>query len=133
MFSTKFVQEVVEFCRPKNVNNFDVFIKNSNRIYSGTAYIHPKHIIVRIGGEAKFPIYHKYNGNLNSNRFPIIQLNNYNEVLVYVVAHEIRHIWQSIYHSKKQNEYFAGSKGKYSELDAEMYAKILLEIWQNRN
>ena len=50
------------------------------------------------------------------------------EALVYIMAHEIRHIWQSRHKNKRG--YVYGSKGKFSEIDTEAYAINRLRQWR---
>ncbi len=58
------------------------------------------------------------------------------EALVYITAHELRHLWQAAQSSDKRKSanlprYF-GSRGKFSEIDTESYAIHMLRAWRKR-
>jgi hypothetical protein len=50
------------------------------------------------------------------------------EALVYVAAHEFRHIWQSMHDSPR----LGGGRKGLSERDADTYAAQLIEKWRKR-
>lgn len=56
------------------------------------------------------------------------------EALVYIAAHELRHIWQSRrWHDKrgcKKLPYFHGARGKFSEIDTEAFAIHMLRSFR---
>jgi Zn-dependent peptidase ImmA (M78 family) len=57
------------------------------------------------------------------------------ETLVYVLAHELRHLWQH-HGSQRQSsfptEYARNSRGQFSEVDTESYADNRLRAWRRR-
>jgi hypothetical protein len=59
------------------------------------------------------------------------------EALVYIAAHELRHLWQAAQHSDKRRSAnlprFHGSRGKFSEIDTESYAIHTLRRWRRAN
>lgn len=50
------------------------------------------------------------------------------EGMVYLAAHELRHLWQST--RKSHRGYFHGARGKFSEVDTEAYALHMLRAWR---
>jgi hypothetical protein len=56
------------------------------------------------------------------------------EALVYLTAHELRHLWQAASASDKARSKslprFHGSRGKFSEIDTEAYAIHTLRRWR---
>jgi hypothetical protein len=56
-------------------------------------------------------------------------LGNRTEALVYVLAHELRHLWQGRVHRGRR---VWGSRGQYSERDADAYAIHKLREWRRR-
>lgn len=55
------------------------------------------------------------------------------EGLVYLTAHELRHIWQSGGKKRTQRRgYYPNSRGRYSEVDTEAYALHMLRQWRKR-
>lgn len=56
------------------------------------------------------------------------------EALVYITAHELRHLWQFAQHTDKRKSAplsrFHGGTGKFSEIDTESYAIHTLRRWR---
>ena len=95
----------------------------------------PPHIIVRIsekGWPATIEPY-QYQQNKGKEHFVASRL----EALVYVMAHELRHLWQQ--HGKYQKAYLfplgyaPNSRGVFSEVDTEAYAIHTLRRWRKEN
>jgi hypothetical protein len=152
------IKEVISFVRPSGISNFDVMIKNSGdsrlagRAYtSGNCSYHASNdpfIVCRPKAEPK-----KVNGFSGSINNPIswivtnypqtlttyqighlkgkrYWLANQTEALVYILAHELRHIWQAKMKNKKG--YYPKSRGRFSEIDTEGFALTKLRAWRNR-
>jgi hypothetical protein len=51
------------------------------------------------------------------------------EALVYVIAHELRHLWQGVV---PRGHRVWGARGQYSERDADAYAIRMLRAWRRR-
>ena len=133
------VKSIIEFCKPNGVKKFDVMIKNGSRL-AGAAYSNgnPYHsnarpfIVCRIP-KCKYPnIITPYEyAHLKGKKYYVC---NKIEALVYVAAHELRHLWQALPKSKsltpKGNGYTFGSKGVFSEVDTESYAIHMLRKWR---
>lgn len=122
------VREIISFVKPSGIHNFDVMVKNSRHAYRGRAYAKgcstyhssaDPFVVCAVGEESKFPCklhFYQY-GQL---RGKSDYLANRNEALVYLMAHELRHIWQG--KTKNKAGYYWGSRGRYSEIDTESYA-----------
>ncbi len=84
------------------------------------------HVVCRLDIKMKFPHVLHYRGKGPS--FPDTEVKNSEEMIVYLIAHELRHLFQA--KAKNKRGYYKGSKGRYSEYDAEMYAIDMLEKWR---
>jgi len=134
-FDINLIREIIRFVRPPGIKRFDVWVKNSRSGFSGRAYCYGTsyhdhgrmcpYIAVRVG-DNKFPFTHSYPWLKNG---PNITFENKEDILVYLLAHELRHLWQA--KTKNRRGYANGSKGKFSEIDCEMYSKEMLEKWKS--
>jgi hypothetical protein len=56
------------------------------------------------------------------------------EALVYLAAHELRHLWQAAQSTDRRKSAplprYHGSKGKFSEVDTEAFAIHMLREWR---
>lgn len=151
------VREIISFVRPSGISNFDVMIKNSGDKWpAGRAYVSgkcsyhatnnpfvvcrvPKLFITTHGWRTaidttpvsitnihfpqKLTTYQI--GHLKGKRY---WLANRVEALVYLLAHELRHLWQ--YKMKNKKGYYPKSRGRFSEIDTEGYALTKLRAWR---
>lgn len=132
VFSTELIREIINFVRPPDITDFDVWIKNSRRGFAGKAYCYGcsyhdrmcPYILVRVG-TYKYPMVHRYRGMKTS---PAITLMDWHDTLVYLIAHELRHLWQA--KAKNKRGYYRGSKGRFSEIDTVSYGKSMLIKWR---
>src|SRR3990167_3080876 len=154
------IREIISFVRPSGISKFDVMVKNGEQIagkaYSkGSSYhatadpfivcrvpenegIKKSHLdIGKLTGKislkkkvTNYPrILKTYQiGHLKGKRY---WLANRIECLVYIMAHELRHIWQAKMKNKKG--YYPKSRGRFSEIDTEGYAITKLRAWRKRN
>jgi hypothetical protein len=132
------VREIVRIVRPSGIANFDVMVKNG-RYYRGRAYwggsgyhfTGSPFVVICIAaaqdhlsrrgwcGEQymvrvpKFPHLKRASGAY----LPCI-IHSREEYLAYLMAHELRHLWQSSHTRGK----VWGARGKFSERDADAYA-----------
>ncbi len=85
-----------------------VWVKNCSHAFAGRAYFAAAHCVVRIGKPSYFPIHnHHYPGLKTA---PMYDLGTWQEAVVLVTAHELRH----------QEQYRRGYRK--SEVDAERWA-----------
>lgn len=151
------IRDIIRFVRPSGITNFDVMIKNSgDRHIAGRAYVSGKcsyhatnspFVVCRIP-TGKDKVIHGFKGSrdnpvtwiekhypqrlftyqighLKGKRYYIA---NRTEALVYVISHELRHLWQG--KAKNKAGYYPKSKGRYSEIDTEGYAITMLRKWR---
>ena len=134
---TEMLRDIVRFVCPPGVAGFDVRLNNT-RIghYSGRAYAegsayHDRacaFVVLRIGPPSHFPDrggrQHHRGGYL-----PAPWLADRTEALVYLAAHELRHLWQG---RVPRGRRVWGARGQYSERDADAYALRMLRAWRRR-
>lgn len=152
------VREIISFTKPSGISKFDVIIRNGVQL-RGWAHTKPtrRPYKNRHGADAvklgtfvmmelkdpyidcilptkqshteKFPrklLTYQY-GQLKGRRY---YLASRTEALVYLIAHELRHLWQA--KGKARRGYVWGSRGRYSEIDTESYAIKMLRAWRRR-
>ena len=132
----KLIREIIAFTRPSGISNFDVMVKNgeylAGRAYTQGSRYHAtrdKFIVCRVpekGYPKKFSTYQYV--HLKGKRY---YHSNRIEAVVYLMAHELRHLWQA--KSKNKSGYAFGSRGRFSEIDTESYAINKLRQWRNKN
>jgi hypothetical protein len=93
-----------------------VWVKNCNRAFAGRAYFEARHCVVRIGHPSCFPIKRHHYPRLKT--APTYDLDSWQEALVVVAAHELRH----------QEQFRFGRRA--SEVDAERWAVERLEAYR---
>jgi hypothetical protein len=161
------VRAVVAFVNEQlGLSQFDVEVRNCSGTLAGTAYtkgcsLHATSrpfVVLRVGTE-KIKVRSNFrveNGRrktdiVNKGRFPTfvtpyqrgqhkgrkVALANRLEALVYIAAHEMRHLWQEARRQdgRKANPdaiHFYGVKGKFSEVDTESFALHELRAWRTR-
>jgi hypothetical protein len=153
------VREIIQFVKPSSIANFDVRISNSEKdIFRGRAYSEgsPYHdttnpfIVVRVTkDESAFPYFVRYESytrtkfkiNPQSGKFESVSYNtgtggyinhillSREEVIVHVVAHELRHLWQA---KVKRGYRVWGARGQFSDRDADAYAIRKTRKWRRR-
>ena len=91
LFSSDKLREVIEFTRPAGISNFQVRVTKARWAYAGRAYPEhqPQKVIVRICTGLKFPLRREAHGGYLS-----MEVYTTEELLVYLMAHELRHLWQ---------------------------------------
>lgn len=120
------IRDVARFVMPPGVHNVWITIGNSSRGYSGRAG--GKRCFVAVdSGCRTFPrYYYPYQYGVQKGRKWWVV--NDTEMLVILLAHELRHCWQSKATNKRG--YAWGSRGRYSEVDTEAYALRKLREWR---
>jgi len=126
------IKEMIRHTKPNGVANFDITIKNAGpfKMYGAYAYVEgcayhedSSRLLVTISitrNENKFPYLMHENGYLDS-----LVLSR-EECLIDLMAHELRHLWQK---SHKRGRVW-GSRGKYSDRDADAYAIRKVRQWR---
>ena len=124
---TEQIRELIRAVRPSGISNFDVRVSNFNgptgrgRAYWAGSGFHDRadpFIVVSVAPASKFKrqIYKGHKGYL-----PHVWGSRM-EVLVHLIAHELRHLWQA----KHSHGKVWGARGKFSERDADAYALRML-------
>ena len=118
------IKNLIRLVRPTGISNFSVHIKNSRswggRCYwSGCAFsssVTPL-IICRVSPALKYPL----NPNLRQSPGYLkhIKIFSYKEFIAYIIAHELRHLWQA---KIKRGYRYYNCRGQFSERDADCYA-----------
>ncbi len=65
---------------------------------------------------------------VNWKKMGYIEIYSRLELLVYCIAHELRHLWQ--HHQINRSQYYPKARGKYSEVDAECWALNRVRLWR---
>lgn len=130
-FSNERVRQIVRFVKPSGISNFDVMVKNSSKRFYGRSYgagssyhsTSNPFVVVRISpDETKFPFQFTEHGGYLSH----LVLSR-EELLVSVMAHELRHQWQT---KHPRGWRVHGARGQYSERDADAYAIRKVREWR---
>ena len=127
MFSKEKIQEVVRFVRPGGISRFTVAVRGTRYASaSGRAYCgswHPR-VMFKVGSSLKFPYSMTSRG-----AYLGVTVYSLEETLVFIMAHELRHLWQ-LKHPRGYRVW--GARGQYSERDADAYALHKLREWRRR-
>lgn len=144
------------------IGGFDVECRNCSGTLAGKAYTRGSSyhatsspfVVLRVGTEYTHPRWpervKRQHPELIKKRFPTrIQPYQYAqhrgkkrliasriEALVYIAAHELRHLWQERRWTDKgrcaKTPYFHGARGKFSEIDTEAFAIHMLREFRKR-
>jgi len=131
------IREVVRFTCPSGVSGYDVKVaQNHTSRLKGKAYpqgsgLHSTaspFINLYIGAASEFPappveVRHR------PGYLPMPYFATQLEALVYLAAHELRHLWQA---RVKRGRRVWGAKGQFSERDADAYALKTLRAWRRK-
>jgi len=126
------VRSIIRSVKPACVKNFDVMLKNGKKARGGAYYegsgFHSEEnpdkpfIVICLGKPKKqtasFPI---------EGRNYSIKLGSKQEIFVFVLAHELRHLWQK---KVKKGHRVWGARGRYSEVDADAFATQALRTFR---
>lgn len=144
--SDEFLREVIKFTCPPGVHGFDIAFKNSSRGYRGRAYtkgtcyhsfrtksgkkIHRMNVpYIVIGRWTNQGMWRKPYAFAQGKGYLGVKVFSDEEALVHLVAHELRHLWQE---RVKSGRRVWGSRGQFSERDADAYGLSCLRKWRRR-
>ena len=130
-FDTNRIRSIIDHCRDSGVPSFDIWVKGG-RDWAGAAYYagcsygrHKKpYISIRAPKVCCYP----YTRRPRSGYLGWVAYKP-EDALVHLVAHEIRHLWQS---KHKKGHRVWGAKGKFSERDADAYAIHKVREWRRK-
>jgi hypothetical protein len=118
-FPTELARKLIEFARPSGISKFQVRIRNTGYSYKGRAYTFRNRIDIFYNHKNKYPrYYHPY--QLCGQKGKKHWVANATELMLWIFAHELRHLWQA--KQKNKRGYAWGSRGKFSEVDTEAYS-----------
>lgn len=123
------IRQIFDFVRLPGCEKITIKTKNTMHLYAGRACLSRKVLIAKINNNPRlYPAFmrpYQY-GQLRGRKYWI---GNATEMMVYILAHEARHFWQSA--MKNRRGYVWGSRGRYSEIDADSYAIRMLRKWRS--
>lgn len=131
------VREVIRFVKPSGVSGFDVrlgvagcgSVIKGKAYWMGSGYHDTAAPFVNLYlGDVRYP--RKPAPPIKSNYLPQPYFADKTEALVFLAAHELRHLWQA---NVPRGRRVWGSRGQFSERDADAYAIRLLRAWRTRN
>lgn len=120
------VRSIIRAVRPSGISNFDVRVSNGARFrgrayHAGSGYHDRADPFIVCAIPAKehlvYPPHGAYLGCKLGSRI---------EQLLWLLAHELRHLWQA----KHTRGKVYGSKGRFSERDADAYALQMLRRYR---
>jgi hypothetical protein len=130
------LREIIRFVQPSGVSGFDVRVSNlgtargrsfgRGRAYTHGCHLHDRNcpfVVVSLGARHWFPM----KESAIKGYLPFPWMASREEAAVYLLAHELRHLWQA----KVPKGYRVwGARGQYSERDACAYAIRMLRAWR---
>lgn len=131
---TETLRAVLRFTCPPGVSGYDVRLNNARGYpFKGKAYakgcsMHETadpFIVLYIGEASLFPRPPRVRDS--GGYLPVPYLADRVEALVYLAAHELRHLWQG---KVKRGRRVWGARGQYSERDACAYGIRMLRAWR---
>jgi hypothetical protein len=150
----KLLREMVNFCCPSGVTDFIIRFAHG-RDYHGGAYakqyggftrrkesgFRGRLLWEKSGNECsdvivRIPHYPKGRGKIENNTkggrgyLASVEYTR-EEAVVHLVAHELRHLYQAL-HPSRQHSRVWGSRGQFSERDADAYAISRTRHWRRR-
>lgn len=124
------IREIIRAVRPSGISNFDVRISNGQHAMRGRAYwagsgYHDRADPFIVCAIARTDAKARHTREGHKGYLPMV-IGSRLEALVIVLAHELRHLWQAKYTRGK----VYGSKGRFSERDADAYALQMLRRYR---
>jgi len=134
--SIELLREMIRFACPSGVTGFDITFKNSyswrGRAFTeGTSYHDRKRTPYVVVGVPKDLILTYSRPRITDIGKGYLKSSQYSwqEDLVHLIAHELRHLWQN---KVPKGWRVWGARGKYSERDADAYAIRMTRHWRRR-
>ena len=128
------VREVLRFVKPSGVSGFDVRlgVAGCGSVMKGKAYTqgsgyhcNAQPFVNLYLGNVTYP--RKPSAGPRANYLPRPYLADKVETLVFLAAHELRHLWQA---KVPRSRRVWGARGQFSERDADAYAIKMLRAWR---
>lgn len=127
------LREVIRFVCPSSVANFSIWFKRAGggkkTFFAGMAYCTEMKISIRIPRWERLVKPYTGAGSFTTGRgyIPWVSI-TYEESLVAVVAHELRHLAQHLNPTLYKRTPYA--RGQYSEIDCDTYANKMILAWR---
>lgn len=124
---------IYEAVCPPGLKAHDVEIKNNDGSGRGRAYsqgsgyhatVRP-FVVVSVPKTEKMARHRRHEGESAGGGYLPIVIGSRRESLVYILAHELRHLWQAKFSGKPRGMVY-GAKGRFSERDACAYGMQML-------
>ena len=131
------VRDIIRFVKPSGVSGFDVRVgvAGDGAVMKGKAYTRGSGyhdsaapFINLYLGDVRYP--RKPGPAVRSNYLPSPYFASKLEALVFLAAHELRHLWQA---RIPRGRRVWGARGQFSERDADAYAIRMLRAWRRRD
>lgn len=133
---TPLVKDILKFVTPENIKPVEFTVTVTNASYSlrgrYMGYRQPR-VLARVAKRFKPHRIALYQDAQNKGKK--LAVTSKVEALVYILAHEMRHLWQhhgSVQHSSFPTGYAKNARGRFSEVDTESYAVNRLRAWRRR-
>lgn len=129
----KLATEVIRTAVPAGVARYVVeFLPARSVHYCGRAYPGARRVLVRVplSFRAKLVRPYRFVGTPGSSGYQGNEVYSHFEALLYLVAHELRHLWQT---RVPRGWRVWGARGRYSERDADCYALGVVRRWRRRS
>jgi hypothetical protein len=128
---TERIKEILAVVTPPGVAGYQLRITKTNRGTRGYAWFSQNKIVIRyaaeranLGRRGPRPPCRPKRGYL-----PTPWFGSNEEYLVYIIAHELRHLWQA---RVPRGRRVWGARGQFSERDADAYAIRMLRAWRRQ-
>jgi hypothetical protein len=127
--SPELLREIVRFVMPPGVHGIKIAVRNAANVHGGAAWVGGRRVGIRFDTRMRYPnrICPYWRGQLRGKSYWLASLE---ERIVYITAHELRHMWQK--KARNKAGYVWGARGRYSEIDADSYAIRMLREWRRR-
>lgn len=144
------IAELIGYARPPGVARFEIEfapqryterapIESPHQKYychrasawSGCAFITERRILIRVPVIACGPYAkpYQFGGAPNSSGYQGHRVFSAEEAMLYILAHELRHLWQR---KVPRGWRVWGARGRYSERDCDCYALGVVRRWRRR-
>jgi len=123
--STRYLRQIIRFSAPSGVSGINFLITRTP--YDGSGFYSGQRdlIVARLPKKTKLPQYRPFRPSRKG--YLPVALFSCDEIAVYIIAHELRHAWHQR-HPKGWRVW--GSRGQYSERDADAYAIKKVRAWR---
>ena len=131
------IRAIYDAVCPSGLKAHDVSIKNNDGAGRGRAYTEGSgyhasarpFVIVSVPRTERAARHRRHYDNTNYRGYLPVVLGSRRETLVYILAHELRHLWQAKATGKPRGMVY-GARGRFSERDACAYGMQMLRRYR---